>query len=136
MTTLTDSISADDLRSEAVEALRLLGLSRDDYDREEYLLSLLKVVFQRGAIAAGDRDISKNDRTLALIGTLTAQREAIRSATIEECAKVAEDLARKRRESESSRGFTSETATQVANTYWCEEIAESIRSLTKAGKGE
>lgn len=62
--------------------------------------------------------------------------DAIRSATIEECAKVAEDLARKRRESESSRGFTSETATQVANTYWCEEIAESIRSLTKAGKGE
>jgi len=125
MTTLTDSISADDLRSEAVEALRLLGLSRDDYDREEYLLSLLKVVFQRGAIAAGDRDISKNDRTLALIGTLTAQREAIRSATIEECAKVADSYEQNARE---------HGATPQANAF--EMLAKSIRSLTKAGKGE
>lgn len=112
--------SADRLRSEAVEALRLLGLAHDDYDREEYLLSLLKVVFQRGEIAAGDRDIAKNSRTLALIASLTAERDAIRDVTMEECAKVAENYGREIEASKVGSEIHERAATR---------IAKAIRSL-------
>jgi hypothetical protein len=46
----------------------------------------------------------------------------------ERCAKIAEDLAANRKRLEQQRGFGPKTATAGANSYWCEEIAQAIRS--------
>lgn len=58
-------------------------------------------------------------------------RNAIARAILaerERCARVAEKLAAERRKAEQERGFSPSSATIEANTYWCEEIAQAIRS--------
>ncbi|XAI96539.1 hypothetical protein [Microcystis phage Mae-JY35] len=52
--------------------------------------------------------------------------------TIEACAKVADELAAERREKERAIGGWPSTATPVANHFWCEEIADEIRALSRS----
>lgn len=54
----------DQLRFDALELLRVLGTSSDDESREEYVYSVLKIVFQRGQIEANAAHIARNDALL------------------------------------------------------------------------
>lgn len=49
---MTEIMTRDEIRTQALEALRVLGTSKDDEAREEYLASLLLIVYQSGEIAA------------------------------------------------------------------------------------
>ena len=79
--------------------------------------------------------MTEEDGKLVTLKFAIDMRKATRAATIEECAKVAEEIAIKRRENEASKGFSPASATPVANAYWCEEIAEAIRSLHHSHPG-
>jgi len=59
--------------------------------------------------------------------------KATRRATIEECAKVAEAKAA---EYLSPEYATGQPMSSFSERFACGQIADAIRSLTKAGKGE
>ena len=79
--------------------------------------------------------MTEEEANLSAVRFANDMCKATRAATIEECAKVAEEIAIKRRENEASKGFSPASATPVANAYWCEEIAEAIRSLHHSHQG-
>jgi hypothetical protein len=58
-------MTADDIRTKALEALLLLGNVQDNFVREEYMLSLLTYTYQAGRIDANDEAIKRNEAALS-----------------------------------------------------------------------
>ena len=54
----------EDLRLKAVETLRMLGTSSEEDRREEFLYSVLKIVYQSGVIDNQSRIIMQNTERL------------------------------------------------------------------------
>ncbi len=55
-------LDRDTLRLHALEALRILGSTNDPDKQEEYLLSVLTIIYQAGQIDANDRMIERRQR--------------------------------------------------------------------------
>jgi hypothetical protein len=58
------AVTPDEIRSKTVEALGLLVNEKDAFVHEEYLQSLLTVIYQAGRIDANNELIARNAATL------------------------------------------------------------------------
>jgi len=76
-----------------------------------------------------EADLELTRKMLALTTPPTPDADAIRRAALEEVIRAGEKYVSDRRAFEASRGGHPDTATPIANLYWCDELLDAIRAL-------